>query len=83
MKFHCLKVGITVGAVIADNALELTRDLISEVLEQKKSKKSEFSGLISQSVLLGYSNADKLSIFSAFMANGKTTVILSSYGYLK
>ncbi|EFP08236.1 hypothetical protein CRE_16879 [Caenorhabditis remanei] len=45
-------------------------------------EKSQFNGIISQSVLLGYSNADKLTIFSAYSGSNGITVILSSYGYL-
>uniref|UniRef100_A0A1I7UNS9 Glycosyltransferase family 92 protein n=1 Tax=Caenorhabditis tropicalis TaxID=1561998 RepID=A0A1I7UNS9_9PELO len=44
--------------------------------------KSKSDGVISQSVLIGYSNADKLTIFSSFTGSFGTTVILSSYGYL-
>lgn len=45
--------------------------------------KPQFEGVISKSVLIGYSNADKLTIFSSFTGDDGTTVILSSYGYLK
>lgn len=44
--------------------------------------KPQFEGVISKSVLIGYSNADKLTIFSSFTGDDGTTVILSSYGYL-
>ncbi|CAB3405770.1 unnamed protein product [Caenorhabditis bovis] len=39
-------------------------------------------GIISKSVLIGYSNADRSTIFSAFIFDNTAVLILSSYGYL-
>uniref|UniRef100_A0A8R1DL70 Glycosyltransferase family 92 protein n=2 Tax=Caenorhabditis japonica TaxID=281687 RepID=A0A8R1DL70_CAEJA len=55
---------------------------LKPVIPEKSVENHESRGVISQSVLLGYSNADKLSYFSAYRWKNETTVILSSYGYL-
>ncbi|CAO4373578.1 unnamed protein product [Caenorhabditis nigoni] len=57
-------------------------ELISVEQTTKSKLKSKPDNIISKSVLIGYSNADNLTIFSSFTGPKGTTVILSSYGYL-
>ncbi|ULT94725.1 hypothetical protein L3Y34_003877 [Caenorhabditis briggsae] len=57
-------------------------ELISVEQTTKSKLKPKPDNIISKSVLIGYSNADNLTIFSSFTGPKGTTVILSSYGYL-